>query len=296
MKINRTFYDSGITQMFLSTFSFAMANVFVKQLSNMPVLEIVFFRSIVAGVLCAYGIRKTGVDWRGNNKRFLILRGVAGTVALVLFFITLQNIPLATATTIQYLSPIFTATIAIFFLKESIRVLQWLFYAMAFSGVVLIKSFDPRISLFYLMIGIIAALGSGIAYNFVRSLRDSEKPLVIIFYFQIIGLVVSVPALFFSWKTPGGADWFYLVLVGLFSYLGQIFLTNAFSREKAASVAIIVYTGLVYAITIGWFFYGEEQTVYTFAGMALVVGGVVLSILYGRRRNLMADRAVEAAR
>jgi len=282
--------------MFLSTFSFAMANVFVKQLSNMPVLEIVFFRSIVAGVLCAYGIRKTGVDWRGNNKRFLILRGVAGTVALVLFFITLQNIPLATATTIQYLSPIFTATIAIFFLKESIRVLQWLFYAMAFSGVVLIKSFDPRISLFYLMIGIIAALGSGIAYNFVRSLRDSEKPLVIIFYFQIIGLVVSVPALFFSWKTPGGADWFYLVLVGLFSYLGQIFLTNAFSREKAASVAIIVYTGLVYAITIGWFFYGEEQTVYTFAGMALVVGGVVLSILYGRRRNLMADRAVEAAR
>lgn len=278
--------------MFLSTFSFAMANVFVKQLSNMPVFEIVFFRSIIAGALCAFVIRKAGFDWRGNNRRFLILRGVAGTVALVLFFITLQNIPLATATTIQYLSPIFTATIAIFFLKESVRVLQWLFYAMAFSGVVLIKSFDPRVSLFYLMIGIVAALGSGIAYNFVRSLRDSEKPIVIIFYFQIIGLVVSVPALFFSWKTPQGTDWVYLLLVGLFSYLGQIFLTNAFSRERAASVAIIVYTGLVYAISIGWFFYGEEQTIYTFLGMALVVGGVVLSILYGRRRNLLAERAV----
>ena len=278
--------------MFLSTFSFAMANVFVKQLAGIPVLEIVFFRSIVAGALCVYGIRKAAIDWRGNNKRFLILRGVAGTIALVLFFLTLQNIPLASATTIQYLSPIFTAAIAVFFLKENVRLLQWMFYAMAFSGVLLIKNFDPRVSLLYLVIGIIAALGSGIAYNFVRSLRDSEEPLVIIFYFQIIGLVVSIPALMFAWKTPVGAEWIYLLLVGLFSYLGQIFLTNAFSREKAASVAIIVYTGLVYAIVIGWVIYGETQNIFTFAGMTLVVVGVVMSVLYGRRQNTLADRAL----
>ncbi|NNE68114.1 MAG: DMT family transporter [Pyrinomonadaceae bacterium] len=285
-KSGTTFLSSGITQMFLSTFSFAMANVFVKQLAGIPVMQIVFFRSIVAGVLCVYGIRKASISWKGNNKRFLILRGVSGTVALVLFFLTLQNIPLASATTIQYLSPIFTATIAIFFLKESVRILQWLFYAMAFSGVLLIKNFDPRVSTFYLFIGIIAALGSGVAYNFVRSLRDSEHPLVIIFYFQIVGLVVSIPFFAFEWKTPVGWDWFYLFLVGIFSYLGQIFLTNAFSRERAASVAIIVYTGLIYAIGIGWFVYGEEQTIFTFAGMALVVGGVIMSVLYARRNKL----------
>lgn len=262
-----------------------MANVFVKQLSAMPVLEIVFFRSIVAGALCVYGIRKAKVVWTGNNKKYLILRGVAGTVALVLFFLTLQNIPLASATTIQYLSPIFTATIAVFFLKESVRVMQWVFYAMAFSGVLLIKNFDPRVSVLYLVVGIIAALGSGIAYNFVRRLKDSEHPLVIILYFQIIGLAVSLPALLFAWETPVGLDWLYLFCVGIFSYLGQIFLTNAFSRERAASVAIIVYTGLVYAIAIGWFFYGEGQTVYTFAGMALVVGGVIMSVIYGRRQQ-----------
>lgn len=100
--------------MFLSTFSFAMANVFVKQLSQMPVMEIVFFRCLVAGFFCWYGIKQAKVSWKGNNKFFLICRGVAGTIALVLFFITVQNIPLASATTIQYLSPIFTAFIAIF--------------------------------------------------------------------------------------------------------------------------------------------------------------------------------------
>lgn len=269
--------------MFLSTFSFAMANVFVKQLSEMPVMEIVFFRSIVAGFFCWVGIRQAKVAWQGNNKLFLVFRGIAGTAALVLFFITLQEIPLASATTIQYLSPIFTVFIAIFFLKESVKYLQWFFYAIAFGGVLLIKNFDPRVSLFYLIIGIIAAFCSGVAYNFVRKLKDSEHPIVIIFYFQLIGLVVSIPALFFIWKTPIGLEWLYLILVGIFSQLGQVFLTNAFSRERAASVAIIVYSGLVYAISIGWIFYGEQQTIWTFLGMGLVVVGVISSIIYGNR-------------
>lgn len=260
-----------------------MANVFVKQLSNMPVMEIVFFRSVVAGLFCWIGIKHARVSWRGNNKPFLIYRGIAGTAALILFFVTLQNIPLASATTIQYLSPIFTAFIAIFFLKESVKILQWAFYAIAFSGVLLIKNFDARVSLSYLVIGIIAAFGSGVAYNFVRKLRDSEHPLVIILYFQIIGLIVSIPALFFVWRTPVGLEWVYLLLVGVFSQLGQVFLTNAFSREKAASVAIIVYSGLVYAISIGWIVYGEELGLFTFMGMLLVVVGVMASVVYGKR-------------
>ena len=221
----------------------------------------------------------------GKQQTFLIFRGIAGTTALVLFFITLQNIPLASATTIQYLSPIFTAFIAIFFLKESVKVLQWFFYAIAFSGVLLMKNFDPRVSLFYLIIGVIAAFGSGVAYNFVRKLKDSEHPLVIILYFQIVGIVVSVPAMFFVWRTPVGLEWLYLLLVGVFSQLGQVFLTNAFSRERAASVAIIVYSGLVYAISIGWIVYGEKQTLLTFMGMLLVVVGVAASIVYGKRQK-----------
>ncbi|NNE99582.1 MAG: DMT family transporter [Pyrinomonadaceae bacterium] len=280
-----TFYSSGITQMFLATFSFFMANVFVKQLAKMPVMEIVFFRSIVAGAFCWIGIRQAKVHWAGNNKPFLVFRGISGTVALVLFFITLQNIPLASATTIQYLSPIFTAFIAIFFLKESVTVLQWFFYAIAFSGVLLMKNFDPRVSLFYLVIGVIAAFGSGVAYNFVRRLKDTEHPLVIILYFQIIGLVVSIPAMLFAWKSPVGMEWIYLLFVGIFSQLGQVFLTNAFSRERAASVAIIVYTGLVYAISVGWIIYGERQTLFASLGMLLVVVGVAASILYGKRRK-----------
>jgi drug/metabolite transporter (DMT)-like permease len=86
-------------------------------------------------------------------------------------------------------------------------------------------------------------------------------------------------------KRPQLWDWFYLFLVGAFSQLGQIFLTNALQKERAASVAIVNYTGLLYGLLIGWFVFGETQTAESLAGMILVVVGVVLSVIYSKRKK-----------
>jgi drug/metabolite transporter (DMT)-like permease len=132
-------------------------------------------------------------------------------------------------------------------------------------------------------LGILSACGSGVAYNLVRKLKDDEHPLTIILHFQLVGILVGFISLFYLWKTPVGWDWLYLLLIGIFSQLGQIFLTNALSREKAASVAIIIYSGLIYGISIGWIIYGEAQSLLTLFGMIFVVIGVAASVLYGRR-------------
>lgn len=278
--------------MFLSTLAFSLANVFVKQVSHIPAMEVVFFRTTIATTFCVIGLYRAGADWKGSNRTFLLLRGIFGTTALFLFFLTLQNIPLASAMTIQYLSPIFTSIIAIFILSEKVRAMQWLFYALAFSGVLLIEQIDTRISLFYLVIGVISAICSGVAYNLVRSLRGKEHPLTVVLHFQLVGVVAGFASLFFEWRTPVGWDWLYLLMVGIFSQLGQIFLTEALQKERAASVSIVNYTGLVYAITIGWFVFGEVQSPLTFVGMLLVVCGVVASVLYTRRRGVV--EAMEA--
>jgi len=271
--------------MFLSTLAFFAANVCVKQVAHLPAMETVFFRCVVATSLCVIGLKRAGGAIIGENHLHLLLRGVSGTVALVLFFITLQEMPLASAQTIQYLSPIFTATIAIVVLKESVLPMQWLFYGLAFAGVLLIEQFDSRISPFYLVLGIISAFFSGMAYNIVRSLRGREHPLTVVLHFQLVGVVAGFVSLFFVWVTPQGIDWLYLLLVGLFAQLGQIFLTDALQGERVAGVAIVNYTGLVYAIAIGWILFGEAQTLIAAMGMALVVLGVVLSVIYGRHRE-----------
>jgi len=282
-----TFLTKGVRAMFLSTLAFFLANVFVKQVAHIPAMETVFFRCLIASALCFYGLRGEKGAIVGQNHAVLLLRGIFGTTALYCFFLTLQQMPLASAQTIQYLSPIFTATIAIFVLKESVKLPQWFFYAIAFSGVLLIERFDERISPFYLAVGILSAFCSGVAYNLVRSLRGKEHPLTVVLHFQLVGLVVGFFSLFFQWETPQGWDWFYLLLVGVFSQLGQIFLTRALQSERVAGVAIINYTGLVYALTFGWFIFGEPQTVISLAGMMLVVLGVLMSLFYGRKRQVI---------
>ena len=281
--------------MVFSTLAFFLANVCVKQVAHIPAMETVFFRCIIAAAICLYGLRGQQGGIIGENHLQLLLRGLFGTTALFCFFLTLQNMPLASAQTIQYLSPIFTATIAIFVLKERVVPAQWLFYAIAFGGVLLIERVDDRISPFYLGLGILSAFCSGMAYNLVRSLRGREHPLTVVLHFQIVGAVVGFISLFFDWKTPQGFDWLWLLFVGVFSQIGQVFLTRALQSERVASVAIINYTGLIYAISVGWIIFGEPQGALAIAGMLLVVLGVLLSVMYGRRRSRLAAIDVTAA-
>src|SRR3954452_10553784 len=94
---------AAVVNMLLATCAFSVMNVFVKQLNRIPAMEIVFFRCLVSALICFAGIARARVDWKGNNNLLLVARGSFGTVALFAFFITLQNIPLATAVTIAYL-------------------------------------------------------------------------------------------------------------------------------------------------------------------------------------------------
>lgn len=285
----------GVRAMLLSTLSFALANVFVKQVAHLPAMEIVFFRCALAAVFCFAGLYRANADWKGSNRMLLLARGLFGTTALYFFFVTIQNLPLASAMTIQYLSPIFTSIIAIFLLRESVSRIQWLFYAIAFTGVLVIERFDPRISLFFLVIGIVSAACSGVAYNLVRGLRGREHPLTVVLHFQLVGAVVGFGSLFFAFTLPRGWDWFYLFLIGVFSQVGQIFLTKAFQRERVAGVAIINYTGLIYALLIGALVFGEPQTAESMAGMLLVVLGVLLSVFFGKRAERLEELHVTQA-
>jgi len=286
---NQTILSEGARNMLLATFFFALMNVFVKLLENIPAMEIVFFRCIVSLVACWFGLRHQKVDWLGSNRLLLTLRGTFGTLALFTFFLTIQNVPLASAVTLQYLSPIFTTVIAVFLLSEKIRPLHWLFYAVSFAGVFFVKGFDTNFPTIYLFTGIISAVFSGVAYNLVRSLKGQEHPLVIVLHFQLVGIVVGFLFTIFQWQTPHGIDWIYLLATGVLTQLGQVHLTKALQAEQVAKVSILNYTGIVYALFFGWFLFGEIYNLQTVVGILLVVAGVVMSILYSRKQRIKPD-------
>lgn len=273
-------FTPGVKHMLLATFWFACMNVAVKKLSHLPTMELVFFRCGIATLIGFVSLHRAGVDWIGSNRRLLFLRGAFGTIALFTFFYTLQKMPLGTAVTIQYLSPVFTTLFAIRLLNEPVRPVQWLFFAMAFAGVIVVKGPETQVSWFLLGIGIVSAVFSALAYNMVRSLREKEHPLVVVLHFQLLGAITGFGATLFNWQMPAGYDWLLLLMVGLFTQWGQENLTRSLQSENMARVSILNYLGIGYALVFGWLFFDETHTWVQVGGMALVVSGVVLQILF----------------
>ena len=94
--------------MLISVGCFAAVNLMVKFLPHLPATELVLFRSLITFVISYLLLRRKRVNPWGNNKKWLLIRGIAGTTALTVFFYTIQKMPLSAAVTIQYLSPFFT--------------------------------------------------------------------------------------------------------------------------------------------------------------------------------------------
>lgn len=264
--------------MLISTFAFALMQVCVKFLPHLPAHELILFRSLVSLVLCLGTLVPQGISPWGNNRKVLVMRGVFGMMALSLFFLTLQQMPLASAVTIQYLSPIFTSIIAIFVLGEAMHRRQWLFIAIAFAGVVVLKGFDERVSLPYFIAGIFSSLFAGAAYNAVRVLRHTDHPVVVVFYFPLIATPVMAVISLFDWVTPVGWDWLWLVLMGVFTQIGQVNMTKALQAEKANIVTSMKYLGAIYALVFGYLFFDETHGLMSLLGISLVLAGVMLNV------------------
>jgi len=277
--------SEGAIYMLLATLSFSIMNICIKKVTHIPPMEVVFFRCFTAMLIAFGALYRSKVSWVGSNRKLLFLRGLFGTIALYTFFLTIQNMPLASAVTIQYLSPIFTTIIAIFLLKEKVRNIQWLFFAVSFAGVLLIKGFDERVSLFYLGVGIISAVGSAFAYNMVRSLKQKEHELVVVLHFQIFGSIVGFVFSVFNWQMPSIQDLVFLILTGVFTHIGQLYLTRSLHRENIANVSILNYTGLIYALTFGFIFFGETFSVLSLFGIVLVVVGVLLNLIFSKTKT-----------
>jgi drug/metabolite transporter (DMT)-like permease len=265
--------------MLWATFWFAGMNLMVKNLAHLPTSELVFFRCGVATLIGLVSLRRAGVDWLGSNRTLLFLRGLFGTIALYAFFYTVQHMPLGTAVTLQYLSPIFTSIFAIFLLNEYVRPMQWIWFAISFSGILVIKGVDTGISWELLAVGIFSAIFSALAYNMVRSLREKEHPLVVVLHFQLLGAITGGIVSVFDWLQPSGFDWFWILLLGVFTQLGQENLTKSLQLENVAKVSILNYLGVAYALLFGWMFFDETHVFAEFIGMLLVVAGIVLNLI-----------------
>jgi drug/metabolite transporter (DMT)-like permease len=273
----------GIRNMLLAVLFFSLMNLGAKWLHGIPAHEIVLVRSVVSLIISVVTLQYLGIFSFGNNKPLLLLRGIFGSSALLLFFICIQEMSLASAITIQYLSPIFVAIFGIFILKEKVHPLQWLFFGLAFSGVVLISEFDSQIEPLYLIIGILSSALSGMAYTTIRMMKDTDHPLVVVMYFPLVSLPISIIlCLAWSWVSPNATEWVVLILTGIAAQIGQAFMTNALHQEKANRVSSVNFLGILFGLLFGYVFFQEALGPWVVAGIFLVLAGVTANVVFRR--------------
>jgi drug/metabolite transporter (DMT)-like permease len=281
--MTRGFFTPGVRHMLLAVTGFSLMNLFVKLLPGIPPMEMVFFRCLISLLICAYILQRARQSWIGNRHWLLLARGASGTLALFFFFVALQKLPLATAVTISYLSPVFSTLFAAIFLKEKVRPVQWVFFGVSFAGVLLLKGWDPRVTNLYFAYGILSAIFSGVAYNLVRTLKETEHPIVIVMHFQLIGTLAGVVFSVNNFKTPQHWEWLGLLAVGIFTQIGQVNLTKALQLERVGIVTSLNFLGVIYAAIFGWALFSEHLTLKSLFAISLVAAGVVMNILTGRR-------------
>ncbi|WP_083702167.1 DMT family transporter [Mangrovimonas sp. DI 80] len=274
-----------ITFMIVSTFAFALMNVTVKYLSSINAFQLVFFRSL-SSLFFTFGfLLKNCIPILGNQKKLLVLRGLAGVTSMTFFFMSMKYLPVATAVSLRYIAPIFAAIFAVLFLKERIKPLQWLFFSMSFLGVLVLKGLDTQLNTYGLMLVLIAAVFSGVVYTLISKIGTKDHPVVVVNYFMIIATIVGGVLSIKDWQTPQGIEWGLLMLLGVFGYFGQVYMTKAFQTAATALVAPMKYLEVVFTLIIGLLWFQDIYTVWSFVGILLIIGGLILNILYKERQK-----------
>lgn len=266
--------NKGIPFILIATLSFAVMNIIAKYLSDFHPMQVVFFRAFGTFIFIFPAMLYHGVSIKGKNPKMLLLRGVLGLLSLSTFFIALQRIPIGSAVSIRYMGPIFAALMAFFFLKEKIKLFQWLSFLLALAGVFVLKGFDERIDLISLGLILFSALTVGAVFVMVRFLATKENYMTIINYFMITCMVGGLLFLKY-WRMPVGIEWLFVSSIGVFGCIGQIFMTKALEQEEASVLAPFKYMELVYAIIMGFFFFGESYTILSAMGIALIMLGMI---------------------
>ena len=247
----------------------------VKSLAHLPFFILVFWRGAICLGIAYYFVRRQKISPWVKNRKTLILRGIAGTLALFGFFHTLHTMPLASAVTIQYLSPILTVLVAGVFFGERVSAVHWLCSLLGFAGVYVIQGYDTRVGMIEALIGIGSAVASAVAYNSVRALRASENEWVVMFYFPLVATVISLPIAASQWVWPSAQDWPAVLLIGLLTQIAQFFLTRGYQRDKASKVASASYFGVIYAVFFGLFLFDEKLGPATTLGIGIILISVL---------------------
>jgi len=232
--------------------------------------------------------------WRTARPLAHLWRGVIGLSTMLLGFTAVTLLPLAEATTLSFVAPLFSVALSAFFLGEQVGRYRWTAVAVGLAGVmVVMQPGGTHLNPLGLSLAVLAALGvAGVTITLRQIGRTERTPTIVLWFtcFSMLGTGLFMP---FYGQAHDGATWAILVGLGLSGGIGQLFLTSSLRFAPVPVVVPFDYSQLLWAVLLGWLLWDMHPAATTWLGAAIIVGSGLYTLY--REHRLGRDRAKERA-
>jgi drug/metabolite transporter (DMT)-like permease len=282
----------GILFMCAGVLCLAIGDAIAKWLGEVySPLQIMFFRTLVALPLIALlaqfggGLRKLQTRRPGVH----LMRGLIYTGTMGCFVLGLTLLPLAEATAIAFAAPLFVTLLSVPLLGERVDRPVLAASLLGFAGVMVVvrpggAGFHP---------GALVMLAAAVFYALLmitsRRYGGREHLWAMVFYITLVPLMVSAITLPWVWQTPQSEHWLGFLASGFFGVGATACITLAFRYAPAAIAAPFDYTAMLWAVLLGWWFWGEMPDLWVLVGSVAIIGSG-LAIAYHDRRTTLKRR------
>ncbi|MEQ1350918.1 DMT family transporter [Acinetobacter junii] len=277
----------AISCLTISAFLFSIMGICIRYASQtVDNYTIVFFRNFVGLMLFLPFIMKQGTSFVKTEKLWMhTWRSLVGLAAMYGFFYAIAHLKLSNAMVFTYSSPIFIPLIAWLFLKERITKAMLMAAALGFLGVFCVAKPDQGLWNWVSAIGIASSLLASMAFVTVRALTKTEPPERIVFYFCLIGSLLSAIPMFWVWRPYALKELFFLIAAGILANVSQIFMSHAYRLAPAGQIAPVNYMAIIFAGVWGFFLWQETPDFYSLFGFGLILLAIILCSLLSQRQR-----------
>ncbi len=251
-------------------------------------LQIIFFRTLVSLPLITFlahfagGLRTLAT----RRPKVHLLRGLIHTATMTCFIIGLILLPLAEATAIAFVAPLFVTLLSVPLLNERIDCPVLCASLLGFVGVLIVVR--PGGDAFHVgaLVLVAAAFFYALMMITARRYGGREHLWAMVFYMTLVPMVLCGLALPFVWTTPAPVHWLGFLVSGVLGVGATAFITLAFRHAPAAIAAPFDYTALLWAVLLGWWFWGELPDKWVWVGSALIMASGLWIAYHDRRTTL----------
>jgi drug/metabolite transporter (DMT)-like permease len=287
----QSFQTKAIILNIMSIVLFSIMIIFIRKASeNLHILEVVFFRNLLAFFVMLPILKSTGlVAIKMNNTKLFFVRGFFGAIGMLAGFTCLTLIPLAQATAISFAQPIFITIGATIFLGEIIKVRRIVAIVIGFIGMLIIVQPGVNSFSFGIMLAIIAALAHSFNGLIVKKLTLTDTPQAIIMWMVIILIPITLIPALVVWEWPSFETWLYLWGIAIVGSLAHFLWTKSYSMADITSLQPIEFIKLPIIALLGWVIFSEIPGTWTWVGGLIIF----ISTIYISHREAKATNSLK---